>query len=98
MNKALKIADIEDNSVALDKTDNAAVNSLTNLDAESIREKIKAARLEKLMARQLESELSFELDTVIEPSSTVEVKVENQFEQILEPKVEAPASAQAQKS
>lgn len=90
MNKAIKIADIEDNSVALDKTDNAAVNSLTNLDAESIREKIKAARLEKLMARQLESELSFELDTVIEPSSTAVVEVENQFEQILEPKVEAP--------
>lgn len=88
MNKALKIADIEDNSVALDTTDNTKVNSLTNLDADSIRAKIKAARLEKLMARQLESELSFELDTDIEPS-TAEIELTAPVE-ILEPKAEAP--------
>lgn len=68
MNKALKISDIEDSSVALNTTDNTKVSNLTNLDADSIRAKIKAARLEKLMARQLESELSFELDTDIAPS------------------------------
>lgn len=68
MNKALKVSDIEDSSVALNTIDNTKVSNLTNLDADEIRAKIKAARLEKLMARQLESELSFELDTDITPS------------------------------
>lgn len=97
MNKALKIADIEDNSVALDTTENTKVNDLTNLDADSIRAKIKAARLEKLMARQLESELSFELDTEI-ASSTAELEIAPSTakleiaptETILETKIEAP--------
>ena len=88
MNKALKLADIEDNSVALDTTENTKVNDLTNLDADSIRAKIKAARLEKLMARQLESELSFELDTEIAPS-TPELEIAP-TEEMLETKVEAP--------
>lgn len=70
MNKALKISDLETNS--LEFSDNANVNNLTNLDADAIRAKIKAARLEKLMARQLENELSIELDTEIE-TSEVEV-------------------------
>lgn len=68
MNKALKVSDIEDSSIALNTIDNTKVSNLTNLDADEIRAKIKAARLEKLMARQLESELSFELDTDITPS------------------------------
>ena len=75
MNKALKISDVEDSSVALNTTDNAKVSNLTNLDADAIRAKIKAARLEKLMARQLESELSFELDTDIAPS-VADVEIE----------------------
>lgn len=88
MNKALKIADIENSSVALDTTDNTKVNSLKNLDADSIRAKIKAARLEKLMARQLESELSLELDTDIEPSTS---KVESTLpEETFEPKIDPP--------
>jgi chromosome segregation ATPase len=88
MNKALKISDIEDSSVALNTTDNAKVSNLTNLDADAIRAKIKAARLEKLMARQLESELSFELDTDIAPS-VADVEIEA-TEEVAPLKAEAP--------
>jgi chromosome segregation ATPase len=88
MNKALKISDIQDSSVALNTTDNAKVNNLTNLDADAIRAKIKAARLEKLMARQLESELSFELDTDIAPS-VADVEIEA-TEEVAPLKAEAP--------
>jgi chromosome segregation ATPase len=88
MNKALKISDIEDSSVALNTTDNAKVSNLTNLDADAIRAKIKAARLEKLMARQLESELSFELDTDIAPS-VADVEIEA-TEEVTPLKAEAP--------
>ena len=68
MNKALKVTNIEDSSINLNTINPDAVDDLINLDADEIRAKIKAARLEKLMARQLESELSIELDTEIEPS------------------------------
>ncbi len=68
MNKALKLSDIEVNSIELNTHDKGSVSTLTNLDANEIRAKIKAARLEKLMARQLENELSIELDTEIEPA------------------------------
>jgi chromosome segregation ATPase len=88
MNKALKISDVEDSSVALNTTDNAKVSNLTNLDADAIRAKIKAARLEKLMARQLESELSFELDTDIAPS-IADVEIEA-TEEVAPLKAEAP--------
>lgn len=66
MNKALKIADFDDKSVEVKSNDQDNLSRLTNLDADEIRAKIKAARLEKLMARQLESELSIELDTQID--------------------------------
>ncbi len=67
MNRALKVTELEENNTKLNAKDNAHPGSLTNLDADAIRSKIKAARLEKLMARQLESELSIELDTSIAP-------------------------------
>lgn len=66
MNKALKVADIEDSSIELHTNNDAKSSNITSIDAEAIRAKIKAARLEKLMARQLENELSIELDTEIE--------------------------------
>ena len=69
MNEALKVADIEDNSFELDSNEETQVDKLSNLDTDAIRAKIKAARLEKLMARQLESELSIELDG--EPELTI---------------------------
>ena len=85
MNKALKIADIEKDSVKLNINNDAGTNRFTNLDADEIRAKIKAARLEKLMARQLESELSIELDTHI--GSSVEEIDQNNIELV---ETEAP--------
>lgn len=59
MNKALKLVDLEVEATALPENVTVPSNAL---DADAIRAKIKAARLEKLMARQLESELSLEIE------------------------------------
>jgi len=64
MNKALKIAEL-DKSGKQSEAETTA-ETIKNLNTEDIRAKIKAARLEKLMARQLESELSIELEPEIE--------------------------------
>lgn len=96
MNKALKIADVEDNSTELNSNGSAQVSEITGLDADEIRAKIKAARLEKLMARQLESELSIELDTEIDVSepeieaTAIEGIEENGAKETIE--LEIPAS------
>lgn len=103
MNEALKISDIENDSIELNVGNSNNVRNLTNLDADQIRTKIKAARLEKLMARQLESELSIELDTQIESAiQEIDFTIEDQptleeitpsieeVADIVEPKLEEP--------
>ncbi len=97
MNKALKIADLQEGNVSLGRSNLSNPDQLTNLDTEEIRSKIKAARLEKLMARQLESELTFDLEAepelVIEASDE-EITLETLFDDVSNApiKLEIPAS------
>lgn len=97
MNKALKIVDVEENAIAFNQT---TTSMPKNLDAEEIRAKIKAARLEKLMARQLETELTFDLEDQVNLSfdeNTIQTDtvapIEKVEESVSEPYIEAPELA-----